>query len=153
MSTNESYNNIFQEAISHCRWKKVLHNILKDINISVYKNKTFEEIITEVYNICKNIDGIGMLAIYDITSAICRHYKVNIDKVYIIGKGPKRAIILLNVKTKVHKINEDIKIKYANITDIITAFDSNGFVLSEQVRNSQNGDILESYICNWQKTR
>ena len=45
MSTNESYNNIFQEAISHCRWKKVLHNILKDINISVYKNKTFEEII------------------------------------------------------------------------------------------------------------
>ena len=94
-----------------------------------------------------------MLAIYDITSAICRHYKVNIDKVYIIGKGPKRAIKLLNVKTKVHKINEDIKIRYANITDIITAFDSNGFVLSEQVRNSQNGDILESYICNWQKTR
>ena len=87
MSTNESYNNIFQEAISHCRWKKVLHNILKDINISVYKNKTFEEIITEVYNICKNIDGIGMLAIYDITSAICRHNKVNIDKVYIICKN------------------------------------------------------------------
>ena len=82
MSTGDSYTNIFQEAISHCRWKKVLHNILKDINISVYKNKTFEEIITEVYNICKNIDGIGMLATYDITSAICRHYKVNIDKVY-----------------------------------------------------------------------
>ena len=153
MNANNNYTEMYEEAINHCRWKKALHGILKDINIIDYNNKTFEEIITEIHNICNNTEGIGMLATYDITSAICRHYKVNIDKVYIIGKGPKRAIKLLNIKTKVHKINEDIKIRYANITDIITAFDSNGFVLSEQVRNSQNGDILESYICNWQKTR
>ena len=153
MNANNNYTEMYEEAINHCRWKKALHGILKDINILDYNNKTFEEIITEIHNICNNTEGIGMLATYDITSAICRHYKVNIDKVYIIGKGPKRAIKLLNIKTKVHKINEDIKIRYANITDIITAFDSNGFVLSEQVRNSQNGDILESYICNWQKTR
>ena len=153
MNANNNYTEMYEEAINHCRWKKALHGILKDINIIDYNNKTFEEIITEIHNICNNTEGIGMLATYDITSAICRHYKVNIDKVYIIGKGPKRAINLLNIKTKVHKINEDIKIRYANITDIITAFDSNGFVLSEQVRNSQNGDILESYICNWQKTR
>jgi len=149
MNANNNYTDMYNEAISHCRWKKALHGILKDINISDYNNKTFEEIITEIHNICKNTDGIGMLAIYDITSAICRHYKVNIDKVYIIGKGPKRAINLLNVKPKTH----NIKIRYATVTDIITAFDSNGFELSEHVRNSKNGDIFESYICNWQKTR
>jgi len=146
-------NNIFQEAISHCRWKRVLHNILQGIDVSVYNNKTFEEIMIAIYNICKDVQGIGMLATYDITSAICRHYNINIDKVYIIGKGPKRAIKLLNVKTKSHKISDKIIIKYANITDIISAFDASGFEINEQVRNSKNGDILESYICNWQKTR
>ena len=145
--------NIFQEAISHCRWKKVLHNILKDINISVFKNKTFEEIMTSIYNTCKDVMGIGMLAIYDITAAICRHYNINIDKVYIVGNGPKRAINLLNIKTKTRKINDKIIIKYVDINDIINAFDANSFELNEQLRNSKNGDILESYICNWQKTR
>jgi len=153
MNTNNNYTEMYDEAISHCRWKKALHGILKNINILAYNNKTFEEIITEIHTICKNTDGIGMLATYDITSAICRHYKINIDKVYIVGKGPKRAITLLNVKTKTHKINDNIKIRYATVTDIITAFDSNSFELSDHVRNSTNGDILESYICNWQKTR
>ena len=63
------------------------------------------------------------------------------------------VVAYLNVKPKTHKINDNIKIRYATVTDIITAFDSNGFELSEHVRNSKNGDILESYICNWQKTR
>lgn len=153
MSACVNSNNIFQEAISHCRWKHVLHNILQGIDISIYNNKTFEEIIIAIYNICKDVMGIGMLATYDITSAICRHYNINIDKVYIVGKGPKRAIKLLNVKTKIHKINDKIRIKYANITDIISAFDVNKFELNEQVRNSKNGDIFESYICNWQKSR
>jgi hypothetical protein len=153
IQTNVNPNNIFQEAISHCRWKKALHNILQGIDISIYHNKTFEEIMIANYNICKDVQGIGMLATYDITAAICRHYNINIDKVYIVGKGPKRAIKLLNIKTTTHKINEDIKLRYANITDIINAFDASGFELNEQVKNSKNGDILESYICNWQKTR
>lgn len=153
MSATCAHDNIFQEAISHCRWKKVLHNILKDINISVFKNKTFEEIMTSIYNTCKDVMGIGMLAIYDITAAICRHYNINIDKVYIVGNGPKRAINLLNIKTKTRKINDKIIIKYVDINDIINAFDANSFELNEQFRNSKNGDILESYICNWQKTR
>lgn len=153
MSACVNTNNIFQEAISHCRWKKVLRNILQGIDISIYNNKTFEEIMIAIYNICKDVQGIGMLATYDISAAICRHYNVNIDKVYIVGKGPKRAIKLLNIKTKTHKINEDIKLRYANITDIINAFDASSFELNEQVKNSKNGDILESYICNWQKTR
>lgn len=81
--------NIFQEAINHCRWKNVLCNVLKKINISNYKNKNFEEIIVDIYNICDNVEGVGMLAVYDITAGICRYHKINIDKVYIIGSGPR----------------------------------------------------------------
>jgi len=100
--------NIFQEAIDHCRWKKALHSILIKINIVNYENKTFEEILFEIYNICNNVKGVGILTIYDITSAICRYYKINIDKVYIIGNGPKRAVKLLHIKIKKHKINDKI---------------------------------------------
>jgi hypothetical protein len=133
--------NIFQEAIDHCRWKKALHSILKQINIVNYKNKTFEEIIFEIYNICDNVKGVGMLTIYDITSAICRYYKINIDKV------------LLNIKIKKHKINDIINLNFVDIMDVINAFDINNYELNENIRNSKNGDILETYICNWQKTK
>lgn len=144
--------NLFQEAIDHCRWKKVLYEVLKEIELSHYENKTFEEIIFDIYNICYNIKGLGILTIYDITSSICRYNGININKVYIIGNGPKRAIKILNIKTKIHKINNKIKLNYVDIDDIIIAFDINGYQLNENIRNNQNGDTLETYICNWQKT-
>lgn len=151
-SCNDS-TNIFQEAIDHCRWKKALHNILKKINIVNYENKTFEEIMFEIYDICDNIKGVGMLTIYDITSAICRYHKIIIDKVYIIGNGPKRAVKLLNIKIKKHKINDKINLNFVDIIDVINAFYINNYVLDENIRNSKNGDIFETYICNWQKTK
>jgi hypothetical protein len=147
-----SKNNMFQEAIDHCRWKKVLNNVLKEIAIKDYNNKTFEEIIYEIYLICNKVKGIGTLTIYDITSAICRYYKININKVYIIGNGPKRAIKLLKLNTKKHVIN-NLKLNYVEINDVITGFGINGFSLDEDIRNNTNGDILETYICNWQKTQ
>ena len=135
---------MFQEAIGHCRWKTVLrNNVLNKINISSYENKTFEEIIIEIYSTCVNVKGVGLLAVYDITAALCRHYEINISKVYIIGNGPKRAVKLLNIKTKTHKINNQIKIKYADISDVNTKLN----------KNITNGDTLESYLCNWQKTQ
>ncbi len=106
----------------------------------------------KVYNICNNVKGVGMLTIYDITSAICRYYKINIDKVYIIGNGPKRAVKILRIKTKNHKINDKTNLKYIDIIDVINAFDINNYELDENIRNTKNGDILETYICNWQKT-
>jgi hypothetical protein len=145
--------NIFEEAINHCRWKKSLYFVLKKINICNYENKTFEEIILEIYNICDNIEGVGMLSIYDITAAICRYNKINIDKVYIIGKGPKRAIKILNIKIKKHKISNKINLNFVDIIDIINAFDINNYELNEYFRNTKDGDILETYICNWQKTK
>jgi hypothetical protein len=134
--------NIFQEAIDHCRWKKVLKLVLNDIDITKYANKTFEEIIIEIYNICEKVSGIGMLSVYDITSAICKYYETNIDKVYIIGNGPKRAVKLLKLKTKRHKIDERIRLNFIEISEVINALNL----------DCTNGDILETYICNWQKT-
>ena len=157
MSSCSKGNNIFYEAIAHCRWKGVLYNTLKDIDINLkngyFKNKTFEDIIIEIYNICINVKGLGMLTVYDITSAICRYYKINIDKVFIIGNGPKRAVELLNVKTKLYKIKNKITIHYVDINDIINAFDKNNLELNENIRNCKNGDTFESFICNWQKTK
>jgi len=143
---------ICDEAIAHCRWKTILKNILENniINIEDYLNKKFEEIFESVYNICKEVKGIGLLTIYDIVSAICRYYSINIDFVYIIGGGPVRAIKLLNLNIKTKKIGK-IVLKYVTREEIINSFQMNNYVMHEYIKSSTNGDDFESYICNWQK--
>lgn len=145
--------NIFHEAYEHCRHKKKLVDSLKKINILDYKNKTFEEIIIEIYSIFEGVKHVGPLTKYDITSAICRYYNINIDKVYIIGGGPNKSIKLLNIKTQIHKINNKIKLKFVEINDVLKAFDTNQYELDETIRNTKNGDKVETYLCNWQKTK
>jgi len=141
---------IFQEAKDHCRWKKVLMPILTNINVNEYRGKTFDEVLQNIIELCKPITGLGMLTIYDITSAICRHNKIIIDKVFIIGGGPKRAIKLLKIEPKVYLIN-NTKLKYVEIEEIINAFDMHGYVLDVRMRSVLCGDAFETYICNWQK--
>tara|TARA_B110000285_G_scaffold226949_1_gene287447 strand:+ start:102 stop:563 length:462 start_codon:yes stop_codon:yes gene_type:complete len=151
MDCNSSNDYIFQEAVDHCRHKTKIHHLLKDINIKRYKNKCFEEIICLIYDICKNINQIGSLMVYDITIAICRHYGIIIDNVYIIGGGPKKAIKLLNIKLKLHKLNKNTKFHYVTIVELITAFDNSIYELNETMRNNRNGDDWETFICNWAK--
>jgi len=74
-----------------------------------------------------------MLTIYDITSAICRYNKINIEKIYIIGKGPKRAIRLLDVKAKSQKI-ENITLKYVEIPEILKAFQEKKYEINLQIK-------------------
>ena len=105
-------NGIYDEALSHCRWKTVLKKNKHKIKIKNFKNKNFEEIMVKVYTIFKNIKGIGMLSMYDISAGICRYYDVKIDKVYIIGNGPKRAVKILNLKKKKHNIYEKLNLYY-----------------------------------------
>lgn len=149
---------IFQEAIDHCRWKSVLRNnvltntLLQEHNLHQFSGKSFDDVLLYVYNICYKIEGIGMLTVYDITSAICRYNKINIDKIYIIGKGPKRAIRLLHLCPKTKKIGE-VSLKYVEISDILNAFNEQNYELDLQVKNSNNGDEFETYICNWQKDK
>jgi hypothetical protein len=149
---------IFQEAIDHCRWKSVLRNNvlakteLQEHNLHQFSRNSFDEILLWVYNICDKVEGIGMLTIYDITSAICRYNKINIDKIYIIGKGPKRAISLLNLKAKTQKI-ENVTLKYVDIPEILKAFNEKNYEINLEIKNSNNGDDFETYICNWQKDK
>jgi hypothetical protein len=148
---SKSVIDICDEAIAHCRWKSILKRVLEnDISLESYINKGFEEIFESVYNICKEVKGIGLLSVYDIVSAICRYYSINIDFVYIIGGGPVRAAKLLNLKTKTKKIGK-ILLKYVTIEDVISSFQKNDYQMNEYIKTSTNGDEFESYICNWQK--
>lgn len=142
---------ICDEAISHCRWKTVLKSVLqKDINIANYNDKSFEYIFEDVYNICKQVKGIGILTIYDIASAICRFYSVIVEHVYIIGSGPVRAIQLLHLPAKKKKIGT-VWLRYVSIEDIVAAFQRDNYEMYDGMEVSKNGDDVESYICNWQK--
>jgi hypothetical protein len=148
---------LFQEAIDHCRWKNTLKikvlslNELSIDNIINYKNNTFEDIFIKIYNLTKTIYGIGLLCVYDMTSAICRYNNININKIYIIGNGPKKAIKLLNIKYKLQKINKDITLKYVEINEVINEFKLNNIKIN--INNIINGDEFESFLCNWQKQK
>ena len=154
--TKMSKEYIFQEAVNHCRWKSALrNNVLKqnelqEQNLHRFACKSFEYILLTVYNICETVEGIGMLTIYDITSAICRYNKIIIDKIYIIGDGPKRAISLLNIKAKRQKIGS-VSLKYVEIAEILKAIKEKDYEINTRIINSNNGDDYETYICNWQK--
>jgi len=151
MDCNSSNDYIFQEAVDHCRHKTKLQNVLQDIKMGHYENKNFEEIICMIYDICKNINQIGPLMVYDISLALCRHFGIIIDNVYIIGSGPKKAIKLLNITSNLHKINKNITLHYVTIDELIDAFDTSIYELNEPMRNNRNGDEWETFICNWQK--
>lgn len=138
---------IFHEAISHCRWKKTLYPVLDTLKLDDYKDKTFEEIIIAIHRKCSILYGLGQLTMYDITSAICRYHNININKIYIIGGGPKRAIKLLSISHKRHIITHNIRVNYVDICDVIKAFKINNYKLVKQ----RSGDDYESYLCNWQK--
>ena len=43
----------FEEALSHCRWKKELNKFIPKINISLYKGRSFEYIFQSIYYILK----------------------------------------------------------------------------------------------------
>ena len=141
---------IFEEAIRHNRWNFALLPILESIQIEKYSNYTFEKIINEIYQICKSIKGLGDLTIYDITSAICRYHKILINKIYIVGGGPRNAVDLLNIKCKTHKINNK-SWKYIEIQDLFNSLEKSDYIWDRSYKFIHDGDILESYICNWQK--
>ena len=131
-------NELFLEARCHCRSKGNLELFLKELNLDTFKNKSFEQIFLEIQNM-ERPQGIGPLTIYDIASDIFRTNGGQINKVYIIGGGPDRAIKILGLKKHRDKtIGQD-------------------FVTCEEVVKACNldpttdGDLLETYICQWQK--
>ena len=152
-----SKKDLFKEAKDHCRWKTVLNNVLlksefQEKNLYKFKNKSFNKILSIVYNICNIVKGIGILTIYDITSGICRFNNINIKKIYIIGEGPKRAIKLLNIKPKSKKIGK-INLKYVEIWEILKEFKEKNYGINLDIKRSKNGDDFETFLCEWQKKK
>lgn len=147
---------VFQEAIDHSRRKNTLRNEIltlpefQEDKLHQYSHKTFEEIFSGVYKTCKPVYGIGMLTIYDISVAICKYNKINIERVYIIGNGPKRAITLLGIEPQIQKIG-DTFVRYVEIQEVLRAFREKDQPLSEWLSSSKSGDDLENYICAWQR--
>ena len=139
------------EALSHIRWKVVLNHILDTINPTDYANKTFDEILLDIYRLFKPIKGLGRLAQYDVSAELSKMHGISISKVYIIGNGPKRAIRLLGIIPKVQKIGR-LKLRYVDIIDVLQAFETNGHITPNEIKQNTNGDILESYLCNCKKT-
>lgn len=144
--------NIFHEAIDHCRWKKKLYPILDKINISNYKHKSFDDIFIEIYNMTQKIRGVGLLSTYDIVAALCKYHNIRINKIFIIGGGPKRAIKLLGISLNKYTMPNGIKLNYTDIIDVTNAFKKNKYKLDKHMKYSYDGDEFESYLCNWQKS-
>ena len=118
--------------------------------------KTFEQIINNLLHRFDKILGLGRLTAYDISAAICKYYDIEITKVWIIGPGPRRAAKLLKLKLKSQKIcspDKNIILRYVDIKDVIKAFDENGYEFPSNLRNTTNGDLIESFICKWQGVR
>lgn len=132
---------LYHEAICHCRHKTILKTFLNKIDFEKYKNSSFEDIFLDVQNLNDTYGSIGAVTIYDIASDIFRHHGNLIDKVYIVGSGPKRAVKLLGLQTSV---NRTIKLKYVSIDDVVNKL---------KLNTTKDGDLLETFICIWQKSQ
>ncbi len=135
---------IFHEAIAHSRRKTELKELLarefKDL--SPYSGQTFDDIFQRVSTLCT----LGPLHVYDITAAICRCHRIHMDKIYIVGNGPKIAAEVLHLKTKADTKHKQLR--YIEISDAIQALTK----YNVAVPHSTNGDDFESYLCKWQST-
>lgn len=136
--------NIFHEAISHSRKKTQLKELLlrEFQDLGPYSRQSFDDIFKHVSDVCT----LGPLHVYDITAAICRYHHIHVDKIYIVGNGPKAAIQLLHLKTKSDAKNK--RLRYIEISDAIRALTKNNV----PIPHSNNGDDFESYLCKWQST-
>ena len=143
---------MFQEAISHSRRKGALRALLMSPELQEaqkHSNQSFDDFFLHFHTLCYVPKTIGLLCIYDIAAAICRHNNINIDHIFIIGKGPQRAVRLLGLKPKNHTIG-DVTLKYVTIDDVVAAFQKHGYTLD---LSTKNGDEFESYLCKWQKNK
>jgi len=138
--------------IRHTRMslKKLKLTLLHFKDIQKYKG-SFQDIYLMVHNEVlklnqQGIKGIGLLAKYDIASAICRYHHINIDKIYIVGEGPKKALCKLKLTSKLHKFSS-ISLPYVTIDEVKKSLQK----LGQPLLDSSNGDDYESHLCKWQK--
>lgn len=137
---------LFREAISHCRWKYAVRNVIPKIQLIQPKGATFEQVFEKIHSLTKEVQGVGTLATYDLTAAICGYNKIPIRRVYIIGEGPQRAIKYLNLKAASQKIGS-VTLNYVTPQQVQAA----AICLPPHLKSTTDGNALESFLCNWQK--
>lgn len=104
----------FKRAFDHCRSTRVLKDAIeKYIMPYQYHNQTFETIVVYVDSIFKNIKGLGLLTTVDVTKCICDAFNIEIDRIYLIGSGPKMTLKNLGKEDliKIHNIG-NLKLPY-----------------------------------------
>jgi hypothetical protein len=146
MTCNANHQTVFWEAIFHCRWKTTLNNELKKIDVKNYENSTFEEVFSAIHRQLNPINRLGPLAIYDVSSGICRENKIEIEKIHLIGGGPKNAIKLLGMTPKSYKI-DGVKLFYVEVGELTRVLKEKNI----KFKDTNDGDYFETFICLWQK--
>ena len=146
MSCIQNQTDVFWEAIFHCRWKTTLKNELAKIDVKSFENSSFEQVFSEIHKQLRHVHRLGPLAIYDVSSGICRANKIRIDKIHIVGGGPKNAVKLLGITPKSYKI-DGVKLDYVEVEDVIRVLKEK----SINFKDTDDGDYFETFICLWQK--
>ena len=122
--------------------------MIHEINLVSYQGKTFEEVLSSITKHSQKFSGIGPLSIYDISSGISRWNAIPINRVYIVGDGPKNAAKLLNLRLKRLQIDSRV-FHYAEQKDVIEALQKRNVEISA---DKMDGDSLETFLCKWQKS-
>ena len=146
----------FSSAIAHSRRKTMLKELVKDIDFAAFTQTTFGEVYAEVDTRYGSTEGIGRLTVYDIAVAVCRNNGVPIQKVYLLGNGPRRAakkLYLTPYHTKYETVKNGKRLPYIEVDEAIDALQVHGCKVD--IGNESPhfvGDAVESFLCNWQKT-
>jgi len=141
---------VFQEAYNHSRQKTLILKMIDSLSLSSYQGKSFEDVLSSITNVAKQFPGIGKLGIYDIASGISRYNAIPVERVYIIGDGPKRAAKQLNLPLNKYSCGSRSYL-YAEIPDVLTALETMN--ISVDSTKKSDGDYLETFLCVWQKTQ
>jgi hypothetical protein len=148
-STKTSY--VFQEGYNHSRNKHIFRQTFDTLELSKFEGKSFEDVFLTISSICDSTKGLGTLAIYDVTAAICRSNNIPIENIFLIGNGPKQAIERLGLQPNEIKIGKRY-LNYVSVTDVKDAFQKKNISLKQSLVDCMDGDTFETYLCQWQKT-
>ena len=139
---------LFKEAIRHCRWKYAVKSVIPKIQLKQPAGTTFDKVFEMVHALTAPVEGVGLLSTYDLASAVCRYNRIPIKRVYIIGEGPQKAIKYLGLTTASQKIGS-VTLKYVTVDQVKNS--KLRLPLPPHLKNTTDGDALETFLCNWQK--
>jgi hypothetical protein len=149
--TADNYNDFFRECLWHGRHRSEIKTLLqiiyacRDTYRLEHNLTTFDQVYQFVSTQYGTKPRVGPLFKYDVTTQLCRYYGIIIDKVYIVGSGPKKNAFRLNLTLKTNPITD---LSYAEASEVINKLgvgyiDKAFGTLSDKFI----GDDLETILC------